>query len=181
MPKGYIQLGACGSSPRICPARATGCPSGFWEWGVFTFPKPFWLRVPIETLHKRFNSGHLLFVSTQNTIVSSDNTTIHKRRTVNISPVISRCHIRPPPKHNLFQISHCTPNTPRLSKFRNKLLCVWPDLTHQTVGCSKPCFTHWPTDLAVSILELLELKPLHQADLDHYLGPYKQPGLQWTV
>ena len=25
MPEGYIQLGANGSSPSICPARATGC------------------------------------------------------------------------------------------------------------------------------------------------------------
>ena len=25
MPKAYIQLGASGSSPSICPARATGC------------------------------------------------------------------------------------------------------------------------------------------------------------
>ena len=28
MPKAYIQLGASGSSPSICPARATGCPVG---------------------------------------------------------------------------------------------------------------------------------------------------------
>ena len=29
MPKAYIQLGASGSSPSICPARATGCVESY--------------------------------------------------------------------------------------------------------------------------------------------------------
>ena len=43
MPKAYIQLGASGSSPSICPARATGCDvgliqvEGWWYLGSKAF------------------------------------------------------------------------------------------------------------------------------------------------